>query len=86
MSLQGRFMKTAELTGALLDYWVARALGMTHEQADFVVPAHSYSTNWSHGGPIIERERIMIVGGYGEEWGAIVGVYDPSCGFLLADE
>jgi hypothetical protein len=46
-------MKVAELTGALLDYWVARAEGMTHDAATFAVPAHAYSTEWAYGGPIL---------------------------------
>lgn len=53
-------MKVAELTGALLDYWVARAEGMTHEQASFVIPAHAYSSEWGHGGPIIESDQIFL--------------------------
>lgn len=53
-------MKVEELSGALLDYWVARAEGMTHDQATFAVPAHSYSSSWAHGGPIIERAGIQI--------------------------
>jgi hypothetical protein len=71
-------MKTAELTGAMLDYWVARAEGWTlgpphrlhgwdvWRDADGVVvgtiPASAWkpSTDWTHGGPIIERERIRL--------------------------
>ncbi|WP_175787470.1 phage protein NinX family protein [Burkholderia anthina] len=54
-------MKVSELSGVLLDYWVARAEGMSHEQASFVVPAHAYSTEWAYGGPIIEREKIATL-------------------------
>lgn len=69
-------MKTSELTGPLLDYWVARAEGFECG----VGPASnapgkvcgvklstgwffpwSPSTDWAIGGPIIERERIAIV-------------------------
>ena len=53
-------MKISELSGALLDYWVARAEGMTHEQASFVIPAHAYSTEWAYGGPIVERDQIFL--------------------------
>lgn len=28
------------------------------------------STNWSQGGPIIEREKIDLIYSYGDEWGA----------------
>lgn len=107
-------MKTADLTGAILDYWVARAEGWVwvrnvaersgdgyrtqgapkqwplgarclvepHRAKDLhaenrnwdgwvisdgtepIAPAWNrdlpaYSTGWRHGGPIIEREKIM---------------------------
>lgn len=61
-------MKTAELIGALLDYWVARAEGFSdadihwRKDGDFWMENFSYgyspSTDWSQGGPIIERENI----------------------------
>lgn len=63
-------MKAAELSGALLDYWVAMAEGIRKEDIfwrkggdfwtwDFDFGFHP-STDWAHGGPIIERERITI--------------------------
>jgi hypothetical protein len=69
-------MKTAELTGAQLDYWVAKAEGK-HPSAgargdweplgdsstrlyDVHGSIWSPSANWEQGGPIIERERIAI--------------------------
>jgi hypothetical protein len=48
-------MKTNELTGAALDWAVAKAIG---EYSPVAVP--SYSTDWSQGGPIIEREGFCI--------------------------
>jgi hypothetical protein len=66
-------MKTADLTGAMLDYWVARGLDLrfpfiTRDGDCYVVingcgfegEKCSPSTNWQHGGPIIEK--------YGIEW------------------
>lgn len=53
-------MKVSELTGDLLDYWVARSEGMDHATASFVVPSHAYSTEWAFGGPIIERDQIFL--------------------------
>jgi len=69
-------MKVRELTGAQLDYWVARAEGWTLKSA---APYNGLlyataerpsewrwldmfkpSTGWAHGGPIIERERIGV--------------------------
>ena len=53
-------MKTNELTGAALDWAVAKCEGK-----DAIVRApHKYvfepSTNWAQGGPIIEREGISV--------------------------
>ena len=51
-------MKTAELIGAALDWAVATANG------DKLILAEEdwnwYSTDWAHGGPIIEREGIDL--------------------------
>jgi hypothetical protein len=51
-------IKTSELTGAALDWAVARCAGYRLD----LVPEESYtpSTNWSQGGPIIEREGIWL--------------------------
>jgi hypothetical protein len=47
-------IKTSELTGAALDWAVHIALhGACKGYAE-----HQYSTDWSQGGPIIEREGI----------------------------
>lgn len=66
-------MKTSELTGALLDYWVARVEGLqarpyrlgeatarcwTIDKQGRTDCVFSPSTSWAQGGPIIERERI----------------------------
>ena len=49
-------MKTSELTGAPLNWAVHVALhGSCTGYAE-----HEYSTDWEHGGPIIQRERIGI--------------------------
>ena len=65
--------KTAELTGAALDWAVAKCEGRGIEFEDprdpwltrdgiSDQPLHSYtpSTNWAQGGPIIEREKISV--------------------------
>ncbi|WP_431068189.1 phage protein NinX family protein [Ralstonia holmesii] len=57
-------MKVAELEGESLDIWVANVVGDPGGLC-------SYSTEWEHGGPLIERLRICI--GYREvppHWGA----------------
>jgi hypothetical protein len=53
-------MKTSELTGAALDWAVAKCEGVlmrwersTHDEAPL---EYSPSTDWAQGGPIIERE------------------------------
>jgi len=50
-------MKTSELTGAALDWAVAKANGNT---GHFLIDGYSPSTNWAQGGPIIEREGINL--------------------------
>lgn len=60
-------MKVSELQGAMLDYWVAKAEGLQDARISGEVCRHtvigtsilySPSTDWSQGGPIIERNRI----------------------------
>lgn len=62
-------MKTNELIGASLDWAVAKCEGHDAHHYKGVVrttmhqrlgPECSYSTDWSHGGPIIEREGITV--------------------------
>ena len=68
-------MKVSELSGALLDYWVAKAEGIPtawisrkegEEPVCILGPVAmdrfewSPSTSWAQGGPIIEREGIDI--------------------------
>ena len=59
-------MKTNELTGAALDWAVAKCEGVPigiaggtlwHGHTNKTVRVH-YSTNWAQGGPIIEQEGI----------------------------
>lgn len=57
--------KTNELSGAQLDWAVAKAEGRWDELDFEAVPPQfrgnmSYSTDWAQGGPIIERERIRL--------------------------
>ena len=58
-------MKTSELTGAALDWAVAKCEGgaIRTEHGVFLNQGDGYdyytpSTDWAQGGPIIERERI----------------------------
>lgn len=73
-------MKTAELTGAALDWAVAKCEGYFNDEASYkgsyVTGSHFLSmwkaeghgvhwthssTDWSEGGPIIEREKISLL-------------------------
>jgi hypothetical protein len=53
-------MKTSELTGAALDWAVAKCVG--DGVAEFTAAGWRFnpSTNWAQGGPIIEREGITL--------------------------
>src|SRR6185503_13912323 len=56
-------MKTSELTGALLDYWVAEVEGMLRMAGGTVedkLGGYSPSTKWAHGGPLIEKYRLDL--------------------------
>jgi len=70
-------MKVSELVGPALDWAVAKCEGNTfagdypHLLASGFRPP-SYSTNWSQGGPIIEREGIeLLCESLGFRWVAI---------------
>lgn len=69
-------MKTSELTGAALDWAVDKAQGRF-----CLYPYESYSTDWSQGGPIIERESISILCTDDYEWVAGYGTtqWDRGC-------
>lgn len=66
-------MKTEELTGEQLDYWVARAEGRKLEHRDgewfvendakdwmFELECYTPHKSWSSAGRIIERENLML--------------------------
>lgn len=66
-------IKTSELSGKALDYVVALCEGRDKTYLDYfgsqwhLNKSLCYSSNWSQGGPIIERARIELlpaVGGY----------------------
>lgn len=57
-------IRTAELTGAALDWAVAKCEGVPVETQnfvwDYVASVTRYSTDWAQGGPIIEREKLCV--------------------------
>jgi len=62
-------IKTSELTGAALDWAVAKCEGIYFEDLeDFEHSAPDYS-DWAQAGPIIERERIVL-DCFEDLWGA----------------
>ena len=78
-------IKVEGLEGAQLDYWVARAegKGVTTEGCDPVMveyrepfvsgwEPYAPSTDWSQGGPIIEREGITICPAHPKGWSATI--------------
>lgn len=60
-------IKTSELTGAALEWAVAKCEGevivisCTGRPRNTNAEPFNYSTDWSQGGPIIEREKIEII-------------------------
>ena len=60
-------MKTSELTGPALDWAVAKCEGVAFDIAPDGYYTYKPSTNWLHGGPIIEREGITVEC-HGEQW------------------
>lgn len=56
-------MKTSDLTGAALDWAVAKCEGLMQGQIAIDGVTHGFykpSTDWAQGGPIIEREGIAL--------------------------
>jgi hypothetical protein len=53
-------MKTSELTGAALDWAVAKCEGFDHEVTSSEWGMWGWATDWAQGGPIIERECIGV--------------------------
>ena len=56
-------MKTSELTGAALDWAVAKCEGIDYGKDDVRFRgayARKYSTEWAQSGPLIEREGISV--------------------------
>ena len=62
-------MKTSELSGAALDWAVAKCEGVSDagflqfyegDEEDHEPPEYNYTTDWALGGTIIEREGIAV--------------------------
>lgn len=72
-------MKTNELTGAALDWAVAKCEGLHREDTVWEIWAssHQYSTDWALGGSIIEREWIELAV-CSDQWGATIHLENGS--------
>ena len=64
-------MKTSELTGAALDWAVAKCGFVQGTARSLIASEKRYSTDWAQGGPIIELEGINL-DNYGKnpQWSA----------------
>jgi hypothetical protein len=80
-------IKTNELTGAALDWAVAKCEGIINGDVldvGFILEGgYSPSTNWAQGGPIIEREGVSLeYSAQPEKWCACImadqEVYGPT--------
>ena len=73
-------MKTSELTGAALDWAVAKCEKHASRNTVNVFDFNDYffnpSTNWYQGGPIIEREKISLFEGV-NDWTAKPSIDHP---------
>jgi len=86
-------MKTSELTGAALDWAVAKCEGPNSVASCYYSednvplcleeapePLWEPSTDWAQGGPIIERECMWFKHGPSTGWEAIHGLFlFPNC-------
>ena len=84
-------VKTSELSGAQLDWAVAKCEGHDAHYYGGIVrttmrgvfgPECHYSTDWAQGGPIIEREWIGLMN-QNDEWGAEIAE-NCSDGYITA--
>ena len=73
-------MKTSELTGAALDWAVARCEGIPKRKVGVsggvvftVAGDYCPSTDWLQGGPIIQREQIIVAPYADAPFGPIAG-------------
>ncbi len=62
-------MKTSKLIGVALNWAVAKCEGRTTLEMPELWPSYRYSSNWTQGGPIVERMLIAISAHLdGDEW------------------
>jgi hypothetical protein len=70
-NLKEKQMKTNELTGAALDWAVAKCEGRKDNDFGWWWDNYHPSTDWAQGGPIIAREAIQLTPDeYTQTWSA----------------
>lgn len=65
-------IKTEDLTGPALNWAAGQALKLPAPYWDERGCCAPYSTDWSKGGPIIEREKMQLTYSDGADWGAYI--------------
>ena len=69
-------MKTSELKDKALDWAVTKCEGYDHKVTSSEWGAWGWATDWSQGGPIIEREGISLIRQTPDRW---VSEYSNGC-------
>jgi hypothetical protein len=75
-------IKTSELTGAALDWAVAKCEGGVGEN-QLLGAWYAPSTDWAQGGEIIEREKMAVMTSVDDanEW--VASIFEPNWNFNL---
>ena len=76
-------MKTSELAGAALNWMGAKCEGneIAIRKGFLWIPTECFSTDWSQGGPIIEREKIGVITSPDDASVWIGSVFEPEWKF-----
>ena len=90
-------MRVEDLEGAELDLWVVRALGLDGmvsakdhaiylaDDPDGLWYQYSPSTDWSQGGPLIEKETIELKPGNAAPYCSVWWARHPSNGWKILE-
>lgn len=77
-------VRVSEATGIVLDYLVVKSKGWLDGPGEledisdwFRLLGIAYSTDWSQGGPIIEREIYKVFRNVGNLWTAMIKQKEP---------
>lgn len=70
---------TADLIGPALDWAVGKAIGLPDPYFNDKGQCAQFSTDWAHGGPLIEREEIFLSKSVLGDWGAAIYMVNNGC-------